>query len=109
MNADVDTDMKTASQARTVMITAAQTQVELPVAKKIWLKPKEIVILKIISKLTGLLYFDPTQYVVLLGHLVSATGIIEVRPERTFRYTSHQRNQIHKSRAKTCLTLFIQR
>lgn len=59
------------------MVTATCRQVELPLAKQILLKPREIRIVRVVSKRLGLLYFESTETIVRQGHLVPAKSIAE--------------------------------
>lgn len=70
MEANVNVVVVAASQAAPIMLNATRSQVELRVAKQTVLRPKDIGIVKVVSKETGLLHFEPTQTVVRQGYLM---------------------------------------
>lgn len=78
---DIKVVVTPASKATSVLVNATKTHSELPVAKKTWLKRKNIGTDKVMSKRDELLYFEPTKTVVRKGHLMPVKGVIEVWPE----------------------------
>lgn len=83
-NTDVEVSMETASEATPARMAGTETQVERCVAKEIWLRPKEIGTIKVVSKVTGLIYFEPSETVVRQENLMPAKGITEVQPNVTY-------------------------
>lgn len=79
-NADVNVSMATASEATPTRVTATITQVGRRVDSQIWLKVKDIEMVKVISKGTRLRYFEQTKTVVQRGQLMPVKGVMEVLP-----------------------------
>lgn len=70
--------MESASEETPVIVNASKTQVELGVDVETWLEQEDIGTVKVISKATVLLYFEPTQMVARQGHLIPAKDFMEV-------------------------------
>lgn len=79
-DADVSVIKADASEATPAKVTITRMHAELRVATQAWQIPKDIRKLKVVSKGTRLVYLGPTGIVFRQGHMISAKGIMEVRP-----------------------------
>lgn len=65
-------------------MAATKTQGALPVAEQTWLEPRNVRTVKVVSKGTVLLYYEPAHTVDRQWHLTPANGIMEIRPIAPF-------------------------
>lgn len=71
--------MEIASESTPARVTVTKTRAEVRVAKQVWLESSDIGTVKVLSNITGLLYFERTETVVQQEHRMPARGVMEVR------------------------------